>query len=107
MKNGFAWVLGGSFGVLFYGAQIVVSILQIMATYQGFHSYLAWSVGAAVIATFFLGPYPIIGTFFGIMGAITAWHWTWWQSTLLFTWHFILLLVIVGVVSLFRGNRAD
>lgn len=43
---------------------------------------LHWII--AVPLALFLGFFPLVGSIFGMIGAINVWQWEWWQAGLLF-----------------------
>lgn len=80
--------------VLIYLLYLPLGILQILAFAAGLHVWLGISVGLGFVIAFFFGPWPILGTVLGMVGAHSAWGWSWPASFLLFFGPFILLLAV-------------
>lgn len=69
-----------------------ISIIQIAAIIGAFHLWLGWNAVLSVILALVLTWFPLIGAVLGVLGAVHAWHWEWWQAILLFAWPVVLML---------------
>jgi len=73
----------------------VVGILQIAATIGGLIELTGWPGFVCAALGVMLGWSPLVGTGFGIYGAIEAWDWYWLWATALFFWPLILVPLFI------------
>lgn len=92
----------GFFSLLF----ITISIVQMTAIIGGFNDWLGWNIVLSVILAMVLTWFPLIGAALGIMGAVNAWGWEWWQALLLFAWPMILVFGF-GIGSTILGKLSN
>ena len=78
----------------------MVGLLQVAATIAGLTDWLGLHWIFAVPLALILGYLPLVGTIFGLIGAVSVWHWGWWQAGLLFFGAFAFTLVFGGFATL-------
>ncbi|WP_425647130.1 hypothetical protein [Agrobacterium leguminum] len=76
----------------------IVGIVQFFAIVDGIK--FAWGIGAflSFLIAGFLTYIPLVGSIFGIYGAMNAWDWSVWQAGTLFFWY-IPVVVLVGIAN--------
>lgn len=84
---------------------LIMSLFQFFAIIGGFEIWLGLHWIIAVPLAFIFAGIPIVGTIFGMCGAVYAWGWSWLSAFLLFCGPFILLFSIVGIVTLLKNSR--
>ncbi|MCQ0496608.1 hypothetical protein [Klebsiella pneumoniae] len=77
-------------GAIFF----IISIIQMLAIIGGFHDWLGWNLVISVLLAMCLTWFPLIGAILGVMGAMHAWYWEWWQAVLLFAWPVVLMFAL-------------
>lgn len=87
--------------LFFYIGYFVVGIAQFFAIWDGLNIYLGWGFLDFIIACL-LTYIPLVGSILGVMGAMDAWHWNFWQAMSLFFWW-----VPVGGLMLLAGAFAS
>ena len=94
-------------GVLAVPLYIIMGTIQMAAIMAGLEHWLGLYWLIAIILAFPLGYFPIVGPILGIAGAVTAWHWAWWQAALLFFGAFGLSLALGAGATLlgWLGSR--
>lgn len=91
---------------IFTAAYFVISIIQMLAIIGGFHAWLGWNLIISVILAMVLTWFPFIGAILGVMGAMYAWHWEWWQAVLLFAWPIVLMFFFgIGATVMDKFSR--
>lgn len=83
--------------VIMWILYIPLGLLQILAFAAGLNVWLGIPGGVGLAIAFFIGPIPILGTILGMVGAHSAWGWSWLASFLLFFGPIVLLWVLVLV----------
>lgn len=70
-----------------------LGIFQFAATFAGLEHWLGvhWIIAAPI--SLFISYIPLAGTIIGMIGAVTAWHWTWGQAAALFLGPLLLVLL--------------
>lgn len=71
-----------------------ISLVQMAAIIGGLEDWLGFHWVAALTLAFVVTWIPLLGTVLGIGGAMTAWHWEWWQACGLFVFPLILSFMI-------------
>lgn len=87
---------------------IALGLFQLAAVMAGLETWLGlhWMIAGPL--AFFIAYIPLVGTVTGMFGAVTAWHWSWLQASLLFFAPFIVIIgFAVGAGLLERFNRKD
>ncbi|WP_291971799.1 hypothetical protein [Candidatus Symbiopectobacterium sp.] len=85
-----------------------ISLVQMAAIIGGLEDWMGLHWLLAVILAFFVTWVPLLGTVLGIGGAMTAWHWEWWQAGGLFIFPLILSFMIgagATILAKFRGYQ--
>ena len=83
--------------ITMFVVQVVIGILAFLAFTDLLESWgwlfilRAFAVGVAFLAL------PFLITPLGIWGAITVWHWPWWQAVGVFVWPLVLQLLVLVV----------
>lgn len=67
-----------------------ISLVQMAAIVGGIEDWLGLHWLLAIVLAFPATWVPLLGTVLGIGGAMTAWHWEWWQAGGLFILPLIL-----------------
>ena len=91
---------------LVYIGYIILGFLQIAAFAAGLNVWLGIPIFLGFIIAMFVGPMPVVGTILGMVGAHSAWGWSWFAAFMLFFgWLFVLFVgaAIGGVFE--RKNR--
>jgi hypothetical protein len=70
--------------VLLYVGYLGLGLLQIAAFAAGLEVWLGIPVGLGFVIAFFIGPIPVVGTVLGMVGAHSAWGWSWLAAFILF-----------------------
>ena len=88
-------------GVTFF----IMGIFQFFAIIDGFQVWLGLHWIIAVPLAFITAGIPIVGTVFGMCGAVNAWDWTWMSAFLLFCGPYIVVLTIAGIATFLENSR--
>lgn len=83
---------------------IVLGLFQLAAVMAGLEDWLGLHWIIAVPLALFIAYIPLIGTVIGMLGAVTAWHWSWLQAGGLFFGPLVIILV-VAIISGALENR--
>ena len=78
----------------------VMGILQTVAFLKGIEYWWGWSWYVGIFIALPICYIPILGTIVGIIGAIKALNWSPIFSILLFTWPYIIFIVLMAGVGL-------
>ena len=81
-------------------AYTLLGLFQIAAIIAGLETWAGFPWLIAVPLAIFIGYTPVLGTVVGMFGAVTAWHWSWFQATLLF------FGPLVAVIAIYLGAVA-
>lgn len=86
---------------------LVIGIVQLAAVMAGLESWWGLNGFFSFIIAFVVAYIPLLGSVVGMMGAVQAWHWEWWQAGGLFFGALILTVLLGGVSSIadWFGNR--
>ncbi|CNE70553.1 hypothetical protein [Yersinia kristensenii] len=79
---------------------IGVGIVQLAAVMAGLESWWGLNGFFSFIIAFVVAYIPLLGSVVGMMGAVQAWHWDWWQAGGLFFGALILTVLLGGVSSI-------
>lgn len=75
-----------------------LGLLQLAATIAGLEEWIGLHWLIAVPVSFFIAYFPLVGTVIGMLGAVTAWGWSWLAAFALFFGPF-LVVVTLGLVA--------
>jgi hypothetical protein len=79
---------------------LVVGLIQVAATIAGLTDWLGLHWIFAVPLALILGYLPLVGAIFGMIGAVSVWHWEWWEAAMLFFGAFAFALVVGGFATI-------
>lgn len=85
---------------------IAIGLVQLLATMAGLESWwgLHWAIAGPV--AFIIAYIPLLGSIVGMVGAVDAWGWEWWQAGALFFGGLIITFVFGGMsLILERFNK--
>jgi uncharacterized membrane protein len=101
--NNTSTMLIATFSTLISISGIIISFVQVYATYNFFKSYMHWNDFFSLFASGF-GGIPILGTILSIIAATKIWGWQLWTSIILFSSPIISYILFAILVSFF-GDR--
>ena len=93
---------GAVFGCVLYAGYLGMGLVQLFAIFSGVSAALDlhWIIqGPLCLIIAYL---PLVGSCFGVWGAMTAWDWSFWPAFFLFFWH----LGFFALALLFSGGEA-
>lgn len=79
-------------------AYVVLGLVQLAAVMAGLEEWVGLHWVLAFFLALIIAYIPLVGSVVGIMGAIEAWHWAWWQAGALF-FGGLAVVVVLAVVS--------
>lgn len=88
-------------------AYVTLGLFQFAAVMAGLEDWIGlhWIIAAPL--ALFIAYIPPAGTIVGMFGAVTAWHWSWFQAGGLFFGPFVVVAVMamgVGVLGKFTNR---
>lgn len=77
-----------------------VGIIQLAAVMAGLESW--WGVNAflSFIVALIVAYIPLLGQIVGMVGAMDAWGWAWWQAAGLFFGSLVIAIALGGMMSI-------
>jgi len=83
-------ILSGAFGIAVYVLYLIIGFVQMFAIMDG----LSYALGIGKVLSFFIAIFltyiPLVGSCFGVYGAVEVWDWHLYQAILLFFWYAII-----------------
>lgn len=98
----------GALGFVAGIGYMILGLVQLAAVMAGLEEWVGMHWFFAVVLAFIIAYIPIVGAVVGMMGAMEAWHWEWWQAGGLFFGSLIVigaLFMIAGAADRIRGPQ--
>jgi len=85
--------------------QFILGFFQIAAFVAGIELWfgLPWLI-ALPVGLFIAYKIPLAGSLLGIFGAVTAWHWSWFEAAGLFFGPFLVMMFIAMCAASVEGS---
>ena len=80
--------------ILLFIAYIILGLFQLTAINAGLENWFDFHGILTGPLAFFIAYIPIVGTVVGVLGAVTAWHWSWLQAGGLFFGPFVIISIL-------------
>lgn len=92
-------------GLLYLG-YFILGIFQLAAIMAGLEDWIGLHWLIAIPLAMIIAYIPVIGTIVGVVGAVTAWHWSWVQVGGLFFGP-LIVLIFFALISGVSGSRRE
>ena len=81
---------------VFFGiAYFVIGLVQLFAIVDGISYALDIGTVLSFIIAMFITYIPLVGSIFGVYGAVNVWDWSIWQSVALFFWYIPIFIIFI------------
>lgn len=90
--------------VVFIG-YVLLGFFQFAALMAGLTDWIGLHWLLALPVAFFVSYIPLLGTVFGMVGAVKGWDWSWMQAAALFFGPMLALIVLALAVGAFDSIK--